>query len=64
VLIALQGAAWSWDSGNTPVIVTESFVNIGVLCLAVYYGRKTIRLFSPDSNDSGPLVFKVLPLIT
>lgn len=59
LLIGLQGAAWAWDSGNWPVLAAETFVNVCALGLALHQARKTMRIFSPDSNDSGPLVFKV-----
>lgn len=59
LLLLLQAAAWAWDSGNYPVIATETLVNVTALGLMVHFGLKTRRLFSADKNDSGPLVFKV-----
>ena len=59
LLLVLQGANWAWDSGNYPVIVTESLVNMVALGLMVHYGVKTKRLFSLHHDDHGPLVFKV-----
>ena len=60
LMLVLQGAHWAWDSGNLPVIISESVANAVAIFLMYYYGNKARQLFSPDNNDSGPLVFQVV----